>query len=162
MVVDAYATTAAGYYSAACLDITGHGSSTPVQVATGGAAVNPASSTATGTVTLGSAPTAGNLVVVAFFAGADVGGGFASPTAGAGKTFTTVVNQNPPAGYSQLGVFYRVADGAESTTITCTDLGQSVGNYAALAVEIPATGAAPATSRPADRRLRAHRPLIVR
>lgn len=156
VTVDAYSTTNAGFYAASCLDITGHASSTPVRTATGGAAVNPSGSSASGTVTLSAAPAANNLVVVGFIAGADSGGGFATPTAGASKTFTSILNQN--TGFAQLSTWYRICDGTESATITCSDLGDTVGNYAAVAVEIAATATAGGliTAR------RGHRGLIMR
>lgn len=133
------------YHSAVCFDVTGHDATTPiVQVAHGGAKINPESSSASGTVTFGSAPTAGNLIVVAFMCGADSGGAVASPTAGVGKTFSTVNALSAAA--NTTGVFSRVADGAESLTITSTDLGESVGNYVAIAFEVAA--AAPTSPTP--------------
>jgi hypothetical protein len=131
------ATTA--YHSAVCLDITGHNVSSPiVQTARNGAGINPESSTASGTVTFASAPTSGNLIVVAFMQGVDAAGGVTSPTAGVGKTFTAVTAQTTR--FCTAAVFYRVADGTESTTITTTDLGETVGNYVAIAFEVEAAG----------------------
>lgn len=147
VTVDAASGT--GFHAAVCADITGHNTSAPIrQQAHNGARINPESSTASGTVTLSSAPVAGNLVVVAFIAGADATGAAAAPTAGAGKTFTAVTNQTQANCHA--GLFYRVADGSEATTITCSDLGQTVGNYVAVAFEVAAassgtTGTATAT-----------------
>lgn len=130
-------TTVSSYIPIAACDITGHDTTTPiVQQASNSAAVNPQSSAASSTVTLSSAPTSGNLIVVGLVSGADSGGGFASPTAGVGKTFSTARNQT--GGYTQAGLFYRVADGTESTTITCSDVGDDVGNWLMFAVEIAA------------------------
>lgn len=130
--------TANTFASAVCFDITGHNTSTPiVQQAATGANINPASSAAAGSVTLGAAPTAGNLIVVAFFCGVDAAGGVTSPTAGAGNTFTALSN-NQSAAFCASSVFTRVADGDESATISTTDLGQSVGNYVAVAFEVAA------------------------
>ena len=83
----------------------------------------------------------GNLVVVAFTASADSGGGFAAPTCGT-RPMTQVWADN--TAYCQLGVWYRVIDGTETnTTITCTDLGQSVGGGGAMGVQFAAaTGGA--------------------
>jgi hypothetical protein len=141
VTVDSSSGTATFFYGVVCLDITGHDSTAPI-VGTPGIAggTKSAGNTETGTVTLGATPTAGNLIVVVLGAGADGGGGFASPTAGSGKTFTAVTNQT--TAYCQTGVFYRVADGTESTTITCSDLGQTVGNYSAIAIEIKAAASA--------------------
>jgi hypothetical protein len=137
VTVDSFSTTSTAFYGVVCLDITGHDTSTPIVGTPGIAGGSKAAGNAeTGTVTLGATPTAGNLIVVVFGAGADSGGGFVSPTAGVGKTFTTVTNQTNS--FCQTGVFYRVADGTESTTITCSDLGQQVGNYSAIAIEIKA------------------------
>lgn len=137
VTVDSSSGSSTFYYGVVCLDITGHDSTSPIvgtpAIAGGSKSVG---DTETGTVTLGATPTAGNLIVVVFASGADSGGGFAVPTAGAGKTFTAVTNQD--ASFLQTGVFYRVADGSESTTITCSDLGDSVGNYAAIAFEVQA------------------------
>jgi hypothetical protein len=142
VTVDSSPTTATFYYGGpVCLDLTGHDTTSPiVQTAIAGGTKSQGN-TESGTVTFSSAPTPGNLILVVFGSGADGGGGFASPTAGAGKTFTTVRNQT--AAYCQTGVFYRVADGSESTTITCSDLGQQVGNYSAIAIEIKAAPGAP-------------------
>lgn len=151
VTVDSFSGTQVAWYAIVCLDITGHDTTTPI---VGTPAFSGASKSGgnaeTGTVVLGATPTAGNLIVVMFAAGADGGGGFASPTAGAGKTFTTVTNQT--TANCQLGVFYRVADGTESTTITCSDLGQAVGNYTAIAFEVAAAsgGGSNLTLTPSD------------
>jgi hypothetical protein len=136
VTVDSFSGTLAAFYGAVCLDVTGHDPAAPIRagsVGIGGGS-KAQGNTESGTVTLGATPSVGDLVVVAFTAGADDGGGFAVPTAGVGKAFTAVVNQNTP--YCQTGVFYRVWDGTESTTITCSDLGQSVGNYSAVAFAV--------------------------
>lgn len=136
--VDSSSGTTSFYYGVVCLDITGHDTSgTIVQTAIAGGTKS-TGDTETGTVTFGSALTPGNLILVVFGAGADNGGGFALPTAGAGKTMAAVTNQN--SAFCQTGVFQRTVDGSESTTITCSDLGQTVGNYSAIAIEIKAAG----------------------
>jgi hypothetical protein len=153
VTVDGASAPTNGYHSAVCLDITGHNTTTPIvsgQVARNGARINPQSDTASGTVTLASTPTAGNLIVVVFVCGVDGAGAVASPTAGAGKTFTTVTALS--AAFCTTAVFYRVADGAESATITCSDLGQQCGNYVAIAFEVAAAsgGGNSLTQSPAD------------
>lgn len=134
IVVDPYAGAQQGAQNVVACDVTGHNVSSPV-VQT---AVNGQSETtidnAVGTVTLGSTPATGNLVIVAFAAGADSSGGFAVPTAGAGKTLTSLFNQNDS--WTQGSLWYRVWDGSESTTITCSDMGQAVGSWTAIAIEI--------------------------
>lgn len=142
VVVDGTATggSGLGFHAAVCLDITGHNASSPiVQQAHNGARINPEATNATGTVTLGSAPTAGNLIVVMFTAGPDSSGGTTAPTAGAGKTFTALSN-NQTTAFQTTGAWYRVADGSESATITTTNLGNTVGNYVAVAFEVAAAG----------------------
>jgi len=138
VTADAISTGDNGWYSISCVDITGHDTTTPI---VGTPVGNNAeglggSDSASSTVTLGATPTAGNLIVVVYSCKADSGGGFRHPDRRSGKTFTAAVNQN--AGYTQNAVFYRVADGAESTTITCSDMGQAVYGWTAAAFEIAA------------------------
>lgn len=153
-------TSAAAYIFATACDITGHDAGAPVvRVFTPtSAAINPNSSAASRTITLSATPTTGNLVVLAIGAGADTGGGFAVPTAGAGKSFTAGSNQN--GGYAQGSLWYRVWDGSESLTVTCSDLGDTVGNYAFLAFEV-AAGAGVAEERYGPR-LVVPNPAVVR
>jgi hypothetical protein len=143
LAFDAYAAAQVGYYSGVAIDVTGHDTSNPVvQSKVNGVIVNPSSSSASGTVTLDATPSAGNLLVVAIYAAADGGGGFTSPTAGAGKAMTAHHNQN--ASFTQIGMWSRICDGTESATITCADLGNEVGTYIFHAVEIrPAGGGTP-------------------
>lgn len=140
--------SATSFTAAVAIDITGHDTTTPVvQVKVTGATVGGGNSES-GTVVLDSTPTTGNLVVVAFAAGADSGGGFATPTIG-GQAFTARTAAN--GAYCQIALFTRVIDGTESNkTITCSDLGQSVGNYCAMALEIAvASGGTNGTATPA-------------
>lgn len=139
---DSFVGTNTAFYEGSCFDITGHSSSTPVQSKANGATVNPSSNTATGTVTFDAAVTSGNLIAVSIYSTSDAGGAVTSPTIGSGKTFTTI-SAGSSAAFSTIGTFYRVADGTESTTITCSDLGQSVGSYSMIAFEIAAAGGAP-------------------
>lgn len=144
VTVDPHSTADTCFLGAVCFDITGHSSSTPVQSKAGGASVNPSSDTAAGTITLDSAPTSGNLIVVCWMVGGDVAGGVTSPTSN-GQSFTSITNQT--SANCHVSAFYRVATGAENATISTTDLGQSVGAYAVIAFEI-AGGAAPSPSVP--------------
>jgi len=147
VTVDSFSGTTVAFYSAVCLDITGHSSSTPVQTKINGANVAAASDTASGTITLNSTPTTSNLVIAVFGAGADGGGLPAVPTAGVGKTFTQV-NAVGSLAACNVGMYYRVWDGSESTTITCSDLGQQVGNWFGIAAEIPAAADGPPPTAP--------------
>ena len=133
------------WYQTLAVDITGHDVASPiVQSAKNSTADNNGSDSVSLAVTLGATPATGNLVVVAFGAGADSGGGFADPTIG-GQAMTQVydsANAN-----CQAGLWYRVITGTESNAvITCTDLGQAVGNGAGFAIEVAAAaGGSPQT-----------------
>lgn len=150
VTVDHWADASAAFYSAICLDITGHDTTTPVvqsKVAGGQYAANDAQAA---TVTLDSTPSVGQLVIFAVEAASDSGGGFATPTAGVGKTFAPVTVQN--TGYQQAAVWYRIWDGTESTTITCSDLGTQTGAHVAVAAVVaPATGGGTTTPVTATR-----------
>lgn len=162
---DAYSGTQTGYYNALTVDITGHDPTTPVvQSKTGGAQAN-GGDTVSGSITLDSTPAVGSLVVVHFSAGNDSAGAFTAPTIG-GQPMTQHHNQT--ATFCHGGVWSRVITGAESNNIiTCSDMGQTVGNWAGVAVEIAEAtasgsvaldGAAPAASS-ATGTLAADRPL---
>jgi hypothetical protein len=88
---------------------------------------------------IGGAPSAFAVTVDASSANAFHDASCFDVTAGGGKTFTTI--QSYPALLSS----YRVADGAESTTVTCADVGNQVYAWSMLAFEIRA-GRAPALS----------------
>lgn len=136
VTVDSWSGTNVAFYSTLCADITGHDAGTPVVQTKTNGAQHAGGDAHSGSVTLDATPATGNLVVVTFFAGADNGGGLAAPTIG-GQSMTSVHAQS---GASNQGcMFQRTVTGAESNAIiTCTDLGQTVGNYAAVAVEIAA------------------------
>jgi hypothetical protein len=139
ITVDHYSGATTGFYSAVACDITGHDAGDPfVQVKANGADGG-AGGAVSGSVTFDSPPTPGNLIVVMFFVGDDAGTGITAPTAGVGKTFTQLFNQ-ASAQYVTGSLFHRTADGTESATITSDDLGGTVGNWVALAVEIAAEG----------------------
>lgn len=122
------------YQSCVCADVVGHSTTNPIaQSATNHDNVT-FSDTVPGTVTLGSTPTVGNLVVVLFSVGSSADGVSSNPTMG-GQSMTVLHNQ--ASAISHSGMWYRIIDGTESNNvITSTDLGQSVGNYAAIAIEI--------------------------
>lgn len=141
ITVDAFTGTETAIYAPIACDVTDYKpSGTIVQYAQKAADTQPGggagNSSASGTVTLDATPTAGNVVIVYFFVAADSLGGISSPTMGSGKTFTSLTQQG--SGTVQSGLWYRLADGSESTTITSADLGQLVGNYYAAAIEIAA------------------------
>lgn len=139
VTVDSWSTTQLGTYAAVSCDVTGHNTTTPVvQSKTNGANVNPTSNTASGSITFDTALTVGNLVVVGFGAGNDVASSFTSPTLG-GQAMTQLFNITN--NYTHAGLWYRVVTGAESnSTVTCTDMGDTVGNWAGVAVEVAAAG----------------------
>lgn len=140
ITVDHYPGTDEGFYCVVACDITGHDTTPPiVQSAANGSSLATGSAHQ-GTVTLASALTIGNIVIVFFSAGADSGGGFAAPTIG-GQAMTLLFNQNNS--WTQACLFYREITGTESNSvITTTDLGESVGQYTAIAVEIAASAGA--------------------
>lgn len=135
MTVTVDASAGSEFYGVIAFDVTGYntGSPFPQSSVDNGAAVSPSSDTASGTLTLGAAPTNGNLVVAMFGAGADSGGGFATPTG-----YSILTNQNNS--WTQAAVFYRT----DTTTAaaTCSDLGQSVGNWGGIIFEMKLAGAA--------------------
>lgn len=141
ITVDKYSGTQSANYNAVSLDITGHNTSTPVaQSKTGGASVTQGD-TVSGSVTLDATPATNGLVVAYFAAGNDAVGAFTAPTIG-GQTMTQLHNQTGT--FCHGGAWYRVITGAESSaTVTCSDMGQSVGNWAGIVVEIAEAGAAP-------------------
>lgn len=121
------------FYAIIAFDVTGYDTGTPFaqNSVDNGAAVSPASSSQSGTLTLGSAPTSGNLVVAMFGAGADGGGGFATPTG-----YTALTNQNQA--YCQAAVFYHVT--TTTAAVTSSDLGQTVGNWGGIIFEMTLAG----------------------
>jgi hypothetical protein len=134
------------FYHLSAFDVTGHDTSTPIR--SGSAGVNGAggyngSDSVSGSVTLGVTPASGELILCWFGSAPDNGGGFATPTAGSGKTMTAILHQN--TGNTQVSSWYRVSDGTESATISCSDVGQAVGNWWAIGLVVnPApSGATP-------------------
>ena len=137
ITVDHYTGTDAASYAVACVDVTGHDPADPiVQSKVNAENINPASNSADGTVTLDGTPEVGNLVVVTFLVGEDAASTIAAPTIG-GQSMTELHNQS--ASFAKAGVWYREITGAESNNvILSTDLGEDVGHYAAVAVEVRA------------------------
>mgnify|MGYP000981076988 CR=1 FL=1 len=129
MTVTVDASAANEYYGVIAFDVTGHNPGTPFAQSSvaNGASVNPASDSASGTLTLGGAPTNGNLVVAMFGSGADSGGGFATPTG-----YTALVSQSQA--YAQAAVFYHTS--TTTAAVTCSDLGQQVGNWGGIIFEM--------------------------
>lgn len=124
------------------ISITGHDTADPFAQAV----VSNAASKATGnaeshSISLGSAPTVGNLVVVAFGSFANSGGGLATPTG-----YTALVNRN--TSLWQWGIFYRTVQSGDSATVSCSDLGQAVGGVVAVIAEIAAAAGGNVTVTP--------------
>lgn len=122
------------YWSAMVVfDVTGYDTGTPFAQSSvdNGASVNPASDSASGTLTLGASPTSGNLVVAMFGAAADGGGGFATPTG-----YTLIGSQS--TNWVQTGAWYKT----DTTTaaVTCSDLGQQVGAWGGIILEMTLGG----------------------
>jgi hypothetical protein len=134
---DPYSGSTLGDQDACACDITGLASATPVQHKTNGGH-SPFPAILPGSVTLDAAPTPGNVVIVAFAAGVQTPGSAAAvPTAGTGKTFTQLHNED--AGFAHASLWYRVWDGTESNTITTSALSATnIGNWVAVAAEFPA------------------------
>jgi hypothetical protein len=134
VTVDGEASDSA-FYSVIVFDVTGYdtGAAFPQASVDNGASVDPVSDSASGTLTLGSSPTNGNLVVGMFWSSADDGGGFATPSG-----YSVLSNQSGTSQFQQAGVFYRT----DTTTaaIACTDLGQQVGNWGGIAFEMTLGG----------------------
>ena len=139
VVFDAYAGTITGFYAGATVDVTGHDATSPIVQSVSAGAGLAQGNAISGMVTLNDFPTEGNLVVAAFSSGADAGGGFATPNG-----FTALFNQN--ASYCQLAVFYRVTQFGDGQDIECADLGQTVGNWTAHAVEVAIAPSGPPPS----------------
>lgn len=152
LVFDAGSGTETFFYSLVAVDVTGHNVSSPV-VQSVKNKVGPNLNQTTGVfddttlplnVTLvddASNFVVGNLVIVAFGAGDDVGATVVAPTLG-NEAMTQVYNGGNA--YCHTGLWYRVLDGAEDdAVIRCTDLGSTnVGNGIGFAIEIAAAGAA--------------------
>jgi hypothetical protein len=116
------------------IDVTGHNTVSPVrQSKVSGGNIPAAGDSESRTVVLDSAVVAGNLLVVHIGVGQAASAEPALPTAGSGKTFTSIHSNS-----ATFRTSYRILDGAESQTITCSDLGQGVGNYFMVATEIAA------------------------
>src|SRR5690606_26892292 len=102
-----------------------------------------------GSVALPSAPTAGNLLLLHVGRSNDESAPASAPTMGSGKGFTQLFNQTEP--YNSGGLWYRVADGTESPTVSVADLGQQVGAYTAFLLELsPADGEPTVDPEPVD------------
>lgn len=126
------ASTNSEFYALIIYAITGHDVASPLAQAAVANAVQAAvegDSALSLTLTLGSAPTSGNMVLAMFGAGADGGGGFAVPTG-----YTALANQN--LNYCPGAVFYHTS--TTTAAVTCSDLGQTVGNAGGIILEIAA------------------------
>jgi hypothetical protein len=124
------------YYSWLVFEITDFdsGATFPQSAVTNGAAVDPKADNQSGTLTLGSAPTSGNYVVGVFGTGNDVAAAASTPSG------FSVIGTAQTQTYTKVNGFYR-AD-TTATTITSSDLGEDVGNWAGIAFEVKVSGAA--------------------
>jgi hypothetical protein len=129
MTITVDASTSDEFYGVVAFDVTGHdtGSPFPQVSVDNGATVNPASSSASGTLTLGSTPTSGNLVVAMWGVGGDGTGGCTAPTG-----YSTLTNQTVPN--THVSVFYHVT--TATAAVTCSDLGTTVGNWGGIIFEM--------------------------
>jgi hypothetical protein len=135
ITADAWTGVEDGYYSVIAADITGHGAL--LQSKTGGATEGGGDSESLA-VTFDSVLTNGSLVIACFAAGNDLAGAFTAPTIG-GQAMIEL--HNLTGNFCHAGMWYRVLTGAESDqTVTCSDLGQSVGASAAILLEYAAAG----------------------
>ena len=140
LTVDGWSGANVGGGWAGSCDVTGHDTSSPIVQSKVNGSSLPGSGEQSGSVVLDAAPTSGNLLLVWTFAASD--GSLvqpASPTAGVGKT----MDGNLHVGHADSRLDYRVCDGTESATISCSDLGTNPGNYMMVAVEIAAAGGSP-------------------
>lgn len=108
------------------------GSPYPQASVDGGAAVNPSSDSAGGTLTLGSAPSSSSKCFAVFGVGCNVAGGPSTPSG------WTLVNTLVSAEYININLYSRT--GSTSTDAAVTDLGQDVGNWAGIIFEVAAAG----------------------
>jgi hypothetical protein len=135
MTVTVDAQTGNAFHSLLAFDVTGYNTSSPFPQSSvdNGATVNPSSNSASGTLTLGSNATNGNLVVALFGSAADSGGGFTDPS-----SWSNLVEQNNS--YTQIAIFYRT--NFTSTGVTCSDLGNDVGAWGGIIFEMAIAGGA--------------------
>lgn len=127
VTVDPWSTAVTGWIGLEVFDITGHDtSSTFPQAATTNTTTSTGNSVSL-TVTLGSSPTNGNLVLGLFTGQNDASGAFASITG-----FTQL--SAPSGTFNHIGVWYR--SDTTSTGITQSDLGQTVNWGAGVAMEV--------------------------
>ena len=153
ITADAWSGVEDGYYSVIAADITGHNAASPIAQFKVGGATEGGGDGESLAITFDNALITGNLVVANFGAGNDVAGAFTAPTIG-GQTMLQLHNLTD--NFCHAGMWYRVINGAETDrTVTCSDLGQSVGASAAILVEIKAAstdinGSGTATASPAQ------------
>jgi len=117
------------YISLIVFDVTGYDTGTPfAQASVDNGAELGGGDSESGTLTLGGAPTSGNLVVAMFASSADTGGAFATPSG-----YTVLTSQNN-SGYCHAGVFYHTS--TTTAAVACTDLGDTVGNWGGIIFEM--------------------------
>ena len=138
VTVDAFSGTELGYYSIVIFSVTGHyvtrglgipASSFKQPRVTNGANVNPSSSSVSGTLTLGVAPVSGNAVIPLFGVGGDVLCASSTPSG-----YSVISSQDNV--FSHVGAFYHLS--TTTAAATSSDLGETVGNWAGIIMEIVA------------------------
>jgi hypothetical protein len=113
------------------------GSPYPQAAVTNGADVNPSSGSASGTLTLGSAPASASKCFAVFAVGDNTGGGPSTPSG------WTLVNTLMTDAYVNVNLYSRT--GSTATDAQSTDLGSDVGAWAGVIFEVAEPGGGPAT-----------------
>lgn len=133
VTVDAFATTDTGYYSLVVISVTGHNVGSPFAQArvASGEDEGTTGDAHSGTLTLGSNPTSGNAVIAFFGAGGDATGQATTPSG-----YTNLASQSDQ--YTHINASYHLA--TTDPAATSSDLGQSVGNWCGVIMEIAAAG----------------------
>lgn len=133
VTVDAFSTADTGYYSLVVINVTGHNAGSPFAQAraSNGADTGTVGDSYSGTLTLGSNPVSGNAVIAFFGVGGDASGGATTPSA-----YTNLADQSDQ--YTHINASYHLA--TTNPAAQSTDLGQSVGNWAGIIMEIAASG----------------------
>ncbi len=130
--------TLSGWFSVMAFDVTGYDTGTPfAQNSVDNGAQLTGGDSHSATLTLGSAPTNGNLVVGYFGSGADGADGLTTPTG-----YTVLYTENTQ--WVQCGLFYRT--NTTTAAITVSDLGNLVGYWGGVAFEMTLAGAGGTTS----------------
>lgn len=142
VTVDHTAGTGNAYYAIVVFDVTGYDTGTPFAQArvVNGLGSIALSDSQSGTLTLGSAPTSGNLVIACFGAGNEVAGACSAPTG-----YSTLTSQSQA--FVHAGIFYHEA--TTTAAVTSSDLGEDIVAWAGVIFELKAAaggGASPTSN----------------